>query len=208
MEEQLTSALKEAVSTQSQRARQALWISQSVFFVALAVCLVIYHGHVAETDGISYYGVYAPTMPLLFAGYLTAAGGLWWSANLLVGARAPLLIRPALRILAVGLVVLLITPYNKGAFLNWAHMITGVTMALVQITLSFALVRRRPSFTSIAAALVLLTGGVMGALSLPDWHIALLLQGEILIELGFAWSLIEWTYALAPRELVARRAVA
>ena len=107
--------------------------------------------------------------------------------------------RPALRVLAVGLVVLLVTPYDQGAFLNWAHMITGVSMALVQIGLALALALRRATPRTIGAFVVLVTGGVLGALSLPDWHIALLLQGEILIELGFAWSLIEWTYALGAR---------
>lgn len=199
MEEQLTSSLAEAVSTHSLRARQALWLTQSVFFLALGICLVIYHGHVADTDGISYYGVYPPTMPVLFVGYLSAAGGLWWTSGVLVEAGAPILWRPATRALAIGLVVLLVTPYNQGAFLNWAHMVTGVAMALIQIALSVSVVRRRANLMSIGALVVLFTGGVLGAISLPDWDISLLLQGEILLEIGFAWSLIESTYALGPR---------
>ena len=37
-----------------------------------------------------------------------------------------------LRCLAVGLVLLLLTPYNKGTFFNWAHMSVGIVMALVK----------------------------------------------------------------------------
>jgi hypothetical protein len=196
--EQLATPIDEAVGAHAQRARQTLWLTQSFFFVALAVCLAVYHGHVADNDGISYYGVYPPTMPVLFAGYLTAAGGLWWTSGVLVDAGAPTPLRAAMRVIAAGLVILLATPYNQGAFLNWAHMVTGVTIAVAQVLIAAALVWRRPNVMAIAALAVLLAGGALGAISLPDWHISLLLQGELLLEVGFAWGLIEWTYALGP----------
>ncbi|MFI5036351.1 MAG: hypothetical protein ACHQFZ_09140 [Acidimicrobiales bacterium] len=199
MEDRLTTQVDDAVGGLAQRARQTLWFTQSFFFLALAVCWVIYHGHVAGTDGISYYGVYPPTMPMLFAGYLTAAGGLWLTSGLVVDAGAPALMRLAFRVIAVGMVVLLATPYNQGTFLNWAHMVTGVTIAATQVPIAVALVRRRPNLSSFGAFAVLLVGGVLGAISLPDWHIPLLLQGECLLEVGFAWSLIEWTYELGSR---------
>src|SRR5487761_2517447 len=66
------------------RARRVLVLTQSVFFGTLAVCLVIRHGVVTRIDGISYYGVYAPTVPLIVVGYLTAAVGLWRAGGLLV----------------------------------------------------------------------------------------------------------------------------
>ena len=113
------------------RARSALQLTQSFFFAALAICLLIAHGHVAETDGISYYGVHPPTMPALFLAYLVGAAGLWWTGAQLVAAGAPGWTLWALRYVAVGLVVLLATPYNQGTFFNWAHMSVGVAMALV-----------------------------------------------------------------------------
>jgi hypothetical protein len=199
VEEQLTTRVAEQVGASTLRARQSLWITQSFFFFAIAVCVAIYHGHHAYTDGISFYGVYPPTMPVLFAAYLTAAGGLWWTANLVVDTDAPAWMRPAIRWIAVGLVVLLATPYNQGPFLNWSHMVAGVSMAVPEVTIAVGLIRRRASFTSIAALAVLLGGGAMGAISLPTWHISLLLPGECLLELGFAWSLLEWTYLLRAR---------
>lgn len=188
-----------AVATEAARARQTLWVTQSCFFFALAVCLAIYHGHTADTDGISYYGVYLPTMPVLFAGYLTAAWGLWWSANSLVEAGAPGTLRPAMRLIAIGLAVLLVTPYDRGTFLNWAHMVTGVAMAVVQIAIALGVLARRPGPRTVGAFGLLLLGGVLAALSLPDWHISLLLAGECVLEVGFAWSLLEWTASLGGR---------
>jgi hypothetical protein len=201
MKEQLTSTVSVAVS-RAARVRQTLWLTQSAFFAMLAVCVIVYHGHTANTDGISYYGVYGPTIPVLFAGFLTAAWGLWWVSGPMVLAGAPDLLGPGLRVIAIGLVVLLVTPFDRGTFLNWAHMITGVVMALVQIALSVALIVRRANWASICAFVVLLAGGIMGALSLPDWHVSLLLAGECLLEVGFAWCLIEWTSALSPGDRV------
>jgi len=199
VEERLTTRVAERAGAHALRARQALWITQSFFFFALAVCVAIYHGHSAYTDGISFYGVYPPAMPVLFAGYLTAAGGLWWTANLVVGTDAPVWMRPGLRWIALGLVVLLATPYNQGTFLNWAHMVTGVSMAVPEVAIAVGLIRRRATFSSVAALTVLLTGGLLGALSLPNWHVSLLLPGECMLELGFGWSLLEWTYLLRAR---------
>jgi hypothetical protein len=78
-----------------------------------------------------------------------------------------------LRIIAFGLLLLLITPFNKGAFHNWTHMTIGVITAFA--------------------------GGALAATSLPDWNLAHLLQGEIVHEIGFRWCLIGWTYALSDR---------
>lgn len=207
MDEQRGTRVTEQIGSLAPRMRQGLWITQSFFFFALAVCVAIFHGHSAYNDGISFYGVYAPTMPILFAGYLTAAGGLWWTSTLVVRAGAPALMRLGLRVISVGLVVLLATPYNQGAFLNWAHMVAGVSMGVTEVFIALALVRRRRNLQSKAAFILLLLGGVMGAVSLPDWDVLLLLPGECLLELGFAWSLLEWTYALGTPGLVERSAL-
>lgn len=178
------------------RARSALQLTQSFFFAALAICLLIAHGHVAETDGISYYGVHPPTMPALFLAYLVGAAGLWWTSAQLVAAGAPRWTLWALRYVAVGLVVLLATPYNQGTFFNWAHMSVGVSMGAMQIVVVRELLARRRSPGAVTGTVVGIFGGLLAAISLPDWHIPLTLQGEVLLEAGFAWCLLEWTHAL------------
>lgn len=197
-------ALREAAPlTPAERARRVLVVSQSVFFASLGACLVIKHGPVARVDGISFYGVYPPTMPLLFTGYLTAAAGLWRVGALAVDAGESPTLRLALGVVAVGLVVLLATPYNQGTFLNWTHMSVGVTMALVQLGVTYTVMTRAPSPRTIGAFGVVLAGGIVAAASLPDWDFRYLLHGEVAFEVGFGWCLFETLAALAPRRAAA-----
>jgi hypothetical protein len=187
-----------AVVAQSQT-RHVLLVTQSLFFLALAWCLILNHSATAENDGISFYGVYHATLPLLIGGYLVAFVGLWITSTHFRVAGVPALTWVGLRVIAVLLFVLLATPYNRGTFLNWTHMIAGVLGALCQLEVALQLVRQSRSFRTVLGLVVLLFGGVIAAASLPDWHFEYLLQGEIVFQLGFAWCLIEWTYALADR---------
>ena len=100
------------------RARRLLSSTQAAFFLSLLVCLVISHGHAAQTNGISYYGVYGPTMLFLIAGYAVAAVGLWRTSNLVRFADAPARVWIGLRFVAADLALLLLTPYDRGAFFN------------------------------------------------------------------------------------------
>jgi predicted tellurium resistance membrane protein TerC len=78
-------------------------------------------------------------------------------------------------------------------------MIAGVLGAIFQLEIALQLVRESRSLRTVLGLVVLLIGGVIAAASLPDWHFEYLLQGEIVFQVGFAWCLIEWTYALADR---------
>jgi hypothetical protein len=175
-------------------ARQFLVVTQSLFFFCLVICLLINHGEVAQNDGISFYGVYGPTILILIAGFSVAALGLWRTATYLSRSGAPTFSVLGLRVVAVGLFVLLATPYNQGTFFNWAHMCTGVTISLIQLAVAGLLVARRPSARAVGGFVLLMIGGVIAAASLPDWHFIFLLQGETMLEVGFAMSLVEWTY--------------
>jgi hypothetical protein len=179
--------------------RHILLVTQSLFFLALAWCLILNHSATAESDGISFYGVYHETVALLIGGYAVAFVGLWKTSTHFRAADVPALTWVGLRAIAILLFVLLATPYNRGAFLNWTHMAAGVLGALVQLEVALQLVRESRSWRTVTGLAVLLLGGVIAAASLPDWHFEYLLQGEIVFQLGFAWCLIEWTYALADR---------
>jgi hypothetical protein len=104
-----------------------------------------------------------------------------------------------LRAIAILLFILLATPYNRGAFLNWTHIIAGVLGAPFPLEVALQLVREGRSFRTVIGLVVLLIGGLIAATSSSDWHFEYLLQGEIVFQVGFAWCLIEWTYALADR---------
>ncbi len=179
--------------------RHVLFVTQAIFFFTLAWCLVLNHSATAENDGISFYGVYHETIPLLVVGYAVAFVGLWRTSTHFKGADVPTLTWVGLRTIAILLFVLLATPFNRGTFLNWTHMIAGVLGAVFELEVAFQLVRESRSARTVLGLVVLLLGGVIAAASLPDWHFDYLLQGEIVFQVGFAWCLIEWTYALAER---------
>ena len=62
-------------------ARHVLVLSQAMFFCCLVACFLIDHGAAAQNDGISFYGVYAPTILILVVGFTCAAVGLWRTAS-------------------------------------------------------------------------------------------------------------------------------
>ncbi len=171
-------------------ANRVLLVTQVVFFSCVGLCLLINHGEMAENDGISFYGVYHSTVEILVVGYVVAALGLWRIAHYFKLVGLPSFTVLALRLVGVGLFALLLTPYNKGAFFNWSHMIVGITGALLQLEIALQLLRRRPSSRGISALSVQLVGGLICAASLPDWHFAYLLPGEIIFQIGFAGSLL------------------
>jgi hypothetical protein len=180
----------------SRRSFRVLVTTQAIFFAALAWCIFLVHGDGVQDNGISYYGVHSRTIVFAIIGYLAGAIGLWRASTIFKEGGLDPLVWVGVRVVAVMLVLLLVTPYTGGAFLNWAHMTTGVIGALVQLAISWTLVRRVVSLGVATGFGVQLLGGVLGALSLPDWHFQILLTAEVLIELGFSWCLLEWTRVL------------
>ena len=188
-EESLTGALQVV-------ARRLVARTQTLFFVVLFGCVLVSHSRVAQRDGISFYAINARTIAFAFVGYLVAAAGLWRFSQILRAANEERLVWWALRVVAVVLVVLLATPFNKGPFLNWAHMTAGVMGALAQLALGWRLGVRTREAQAWGPLAVMLAGGGLAAFSLPDWQFAALLEGEIILEIGFAWCMWEWTKVL------------
>ena len=179
--------------------RHVLLVTQSLFFLVLAWCLILNHSATAENDGISFYGVHRETVALLMVGYAAAFVGLWITFTHFKAAGVPTLTWVGLRVIAILLFVLLASPYNRGPLLNWIHMIAGILGAVTQLEVVLQLVRESRSARTVLGLVVLLLGGGIAAAALPDWHFDYLLQGEIVFQIGFSWCLIEWTYALADR---------
>ena len=86
------------------------------------------------------------------------------------------------------LVCIAATPYTINSVFNWVHMAFGVISALTQFALLYELMKRKflpmPTWPAVA-----LGGGIVSALSLPDWDIHSMLIGEIVMEIGVAISL-------------------
>ncbi len=176
--------------------RRLVLTTQAVFFASLAWCYSMEHGPQTSIDGISYYGVHLRTLPVLLVGYLVAAFGLWRTADYVRSAEVSPVAWWGLRIVALSLVALLLTPYDRGPVLNWSHMTIGVAGALCQLAISRRLLDVRWTARSVAGFAVQLTGGLVAAASLPNWHFPYLLLGEIVYQVGFGWCLVEWTYAV------------
>ncbi|MGD0853623.1 MAG: hypothetical protein ABSA07_09745 [Acidimicrobiales bacterium] len=188
--------------------RHILLVTQTLFFLTLGWCLILNHSATAENDGISFYGVYHETVIFLVFGYATAFVGLWRTSTHFKEFGVPSLTWIGLRAIAVLLVVLLATPYNRGTLLNWAHMSAGILGAVFELEIALQLVRESHRLRTVIGLVVLLIGGGISAASLPDWHFEYLLQGQIIFQIGFSWCLIEWTYALATRTKTALSRVA
>ncbi len=182
------------MSPASLHARHVLLATQAVFFVCVALCVAVAHRGDAEIYGISYYGVHAPTLPFVVIGYGVGALGLWRTAKYLELLDVPAVLPVGMRVVATGLPTLLIFPYNHGSFFNWAHMTVGTVIGVSQMSIgTFLLVRARRLSASVAV-FVQLAGGVLSAVSLPDWGFNHMLDGEIIFEIGFSWCVILWTY--------------
>ncbi len=174
----------------------SLAATQAIFFTLLAWCVAIDHSATAQTDGISFYGVYHRTIVLLALAFVAAAWGLWRAAGDYASLSAPAFTVYGVRVVALGLFVVIATPFNQGTFLNWTHMTAGVAMALVQAGITITLVRRFSRPASWSAFVVQLFGGLLAAFSLPDWHFPYMLAGEVIYQAGFAVSLLTWMVAL------------
>jgi len=162
--------------------------TQLVLYASLAYCVHRNFSSIAQSDGISFYGVTPATLGVLSIGFISAAGGLVSVGRSLAHQQCARWFVNGIFLEAIGFPLLLLTPYNQGALLNWAHMTVGVTMALTSFALSISLLpgrhvaRRLPVVTQFA-------GGLLAACSLPDWHVHELFQGEVILLVGFGVAL-------------------
>ncbi|HSN02385.1 MAG TPA: hypothetical protein VLS91_02765 [Acidimicrobiales bacterium] len=175
--------------------------TQAIFFALLSCCVAIDHSETAQVDGVSFYGVYHRTVVLLALAFVVAAWGLWKAAGNYADLGAPALTVYGVRVVALGLFVVIATPFNQGTFLNWTHMTAGVAMALVQGAITIALVRWASRPAAWGAFGVQLFGGLLAAFSLPDWHFPYMLTGEVIYQVGFAAALLTWMVVLASAPL-------
>ncbi len=180
--------------TLGQHVRRLLLLTQLVFFTSLIVCWVVAGGARASANGISYYGVYLPTLPIITVGYLAASVGLWRTATYFTYLEQAQFVVFGLRYIALGLIGLLLVPYNINGYWSAGHTILGVTGAVMQVAMTIVLLRPLHSWRGWIAFVTQISGGLVAFAALPDWKFGYLLQGETIFQIGFGWCLLELTF--------------
>ena len=182
-------------------AQRVLVRTQLFLYAILGFCVHRNFSATAQSDGISFYGVTPATLPALSVGFLVAAGGLWYVGREFARRDASRWFVRGVYLEVVGLPLLLLTPFNQGAFFNWAHMTVGASMAVVSYALSLGILRQRVRPFFMAAVGLQGIGGVLSVCSLVPWGYHVLLQGEIILLVGFATTLFLslGTSATSPR---------
>jgi hypothetical protein len=151
-------------------------------------------GDRASANGISFFGVYWPTLPIIALGYLSSSVGLWRTATYFQYLDQSKVVVFGLRYIAVGLVGLLLLPYNVNGYFNLGHTILGISGALTQVTMALVLLRPLHSWRGWLAFAIQIGGGLVAFAALPDWKFGYLLQGETIFQIGFGLCLIELTF--------------
>ncbi|MDA8373196.1 MAG: hypothetical protein M0Z91_02895 [Actinomycetota bacterium] len=154
--------------------------------VTLVACMGVSYSQAASTYGVSYYGVHLDTLWILALGFIATSYLLYRSAKSIDPASPPAGVSLSLKVLAVGLIALLLTPYTAGTFFNWTHMIIGASVFGLQMAvgaiLAFKVLADRLGWLGLV---IEFSGGVLAALSLPDHMLTCMLQGEIVFQVGF-----------------------
>ncbi len=164
-----------------------LYLAELTFSATVVVCWLILHSHSVSVYGISYWGIRFATVPILVVGLTATSLMLFKSASGLPKGSPFSYIAACFRVVGVGAILLLLTPYAAGTFFNWAHMTIGAAFFLAQMATSSYLYFKLPKNIWLTSSIaVQLLGGILAMLSLPDNLLALMLQGELLFQVGFA----------------------
>jgi len=180
--------------TLGQHVRRLLLFSQLIFFVALITCWVVAGADKASAQGISYYGIYLPTVPIIGVGYVAASIGLWRTATYFRFLDQANIVVFGLRYIALGLIGLLLVPYNVNTFWHVAHTTLAISGAVMQVAMAIVLLRPLHSWRGWLAFVVQIAGGLVAFAALPDWKFGYLMQGETIFQIGFGWCLLELTF--------------
>ena len=164
-----------------------LYAAELTFGATVIVCSLILFDHSVSVYGISYWGIRLETVPILVIGLMATSLMLFQAASRLPDQKPLTYMAICFRVVGAGAILLLLTPYTAGTFFNWAHMTIGATFFLAQMaTSAYMYIKLPKDFWLSSAILVQLFGGILAMLSLPDNLLALMLQGEVLFQIGFA----------------------
>ncbi len=160
--------------------------SEIVLLLTVMVCTIMIWNNNVNVYGISYFGVTTPTIPIVALGFV-AGGAILIMASRKLPSYAPYgLVRLTLRVVSVGMVLLLLTPYTVDTFFNWAHMTLGaIIFAIEMYTGAVLCFKHMRDLISKWALALQFFGGLLAMFSLPNNMLNFMLEGEVIFQLGF-----------------------
>lgn len=163
-----------------------LIISEIVIFTTITICTALIWNNNLNIYGISYFGVNFKSLPIIATGFVIGSIFLNISSSRLPNAPYERLLRFTLKIVAFGILLMLLTPYTVDTFFNWTHMAVGAAIFATEMYAGVYLAFRhsRDLFSRIAL-LVQFVGGLLAMFSLPDNMLNFMLQGEVIFQFGF-----------------------
>jgi len=165
---------------------KTLLLAQACFYGGLVVCVLLKPAGLGGNNGISYYGIYRQTFFPYAVGLLGGAYFVMRASDLLRPNEQ--IIRLLLRLFAVLVAGIVITPYAAGRWMDYLHTTCGATLFSLQLLLSGWLAwRLRYAWWSVLLTVIELAAGIASAIYLRPTH-GLLLQTQLLFQIAF-WAL-------------------
>jgi hypothetical protein len=172
----------EVVSRQARQLLPPLLLTAAL----LALCMVLRPAGLAANDGLSYYAIFWATFIPYTAALLIYEHFLWKTAEALGHSRKYRLLALALKIMALLVIGLLLTPIN---LVEDFHSLIGLVLFVIQLAVSFKLLAW--GFDWIDAGLVTIEVlGLLAALSYASYDQGLLLQSQIVFQVAFITLLV------------------
>jgi hypothetical protein len=172
------------------RARALTLAAGAVVAAGVAGCCALAPRPIDVPDGLSWFGVTAPTVEVYGATLLLTAALLGLAARALeheIGLRP---LRDVLVVAAVLLPVLLATPYTASPAMNWTHMAVGSVLFVLQLAVvGWLWWSRHRTPTALALLAVQLAAGVVCFVSVLDLATAML-YGQLVFQAAFTGSVV------------------
>ncbi len=161
-------------------------VSEIVLLSTIMVCTIMIWNNNLNVYGISYFGVRIPTLPVVAFGFVAGSIILIMASRKLPDFAPFGLVKLTLRVVSVGIVLLLLTPFTVDTFFNWTHMTLGAIIFAIEmytgVVLCFKHLQDRVSKWALALQFF---GGVLAMLSVPDNMLNFMIEGEVIFQLGF-----------------------
>jgi len=170
--------------------RPSQYISFGFFgaMVLLGLCVVIRIESLSVKYGLSYFGIFLSTIIPYTAAFLLYAFCLWKASDLqLEDPRRGTVLNWILKIMAVQVIGLLLTPYNH---LYNIHVFFGAGLFSLQLVLSLLLIKWLLfNWVNLTLVMIEFLSGVASLYYLPQSR-GLLLQTQVIFQLAFGYLLI------------------